>query len=196
MENFEIAVRDYLQRCLRPNEPLEILGRVAMVPGTLLPPLPGSSPYAWVGLTRSRLISYHEGGRVVRSSRLPDLSRLEVNKHRGRWLLVWQPPVQLESSIAPVSKGFAKSVAKLIGDRDSWQPLTEQSTTVIVQHSETSGVPEVDKIMTRAGLSTETFNVRCQACGGWCGGLTEDGALETDECGACLRHITGVEQPS
>lgn len=141
MENFEIAVRDYLQRCLRPNEPLEILGRVAMVPGTLLPPLPGSSPYAWVGLTRSRLISYHEGGRVVRSSRLPDLSRLEVNKHRGRWLLVWQPPVQLESSIAPVSKGFAKSVAKLIGDRDSWQPLTEQSTTVIVQHSETSGVP-------------------------------------------------------
>lgn len=189
------AILEYMKRCLRPGEQLEVLERVTVADASGAPPLLPGDPHAWLGFTKARLITYYEGSRSVRSHRLGDLTRLELKEGPFKRQLIWQAAESFDGEAATISKGFARAAETFVNHRSQWVPV-QDATTTCVTRVEPIEDPNLAAVARKHGLGTELKSAYCVVCGAWCGGVNDDGTLQTDECGACLRRITGAHDAS
>ena len=184
-------IREYMQRCLRDDEPFVALERVSTADASGSPPMfAGSNPWVWLGLTMARLIVYYEGGRTVSSYRLGSLDRLELKTGMLKRQLLWWAPMAFDGEVANVSKNFVKSAEPLLRDPSQWRAVRDESTTCVVR-ADPIADPALAAVANDLGLTTEHTNAYCVTCGGWCGGV-EDGAPQSKECPACLRVVAGI----
>lgn len=185
------AIREYMDRCLRPNEPLLCFEGVMVENASGAPPMTAGDPRAWLGLTAARLITYYEGSRSVASVRLGDLARLELKKGPFRRQLTWQGPIAFDGESADISKAFAKIADPILSGQTMWEAVADETTTCVVR-VEPVDDPGLLAVAEELGLPTEHRNAYCVTCGGWCGSANEDDVAQLRECGACLRRITSV----
>lgn len=189
-DDLETQIREYLQRCLREEEPLVALERVSVASASGAPPMfAGSNPWVWLGLTQARLIVYYEGGRTVSSHRLGSLDLLELRAGMFKRRLLWRAPMAFDGEVAAVSKDFANVAGPLVMDPSKWRPLREEHTTFVARVDPISD-PQLSAVASEFGLAAEHVNAYCVTCGGWCGQL-ENGAPQSKECPACLRVVKG-----
>jgi hypothetical protein len=182
-------VQERINKCLHGGESLLALERVTVGNSSgAAPMVPGTNPFAWLGLSDSRVVTLYEGSGDVVSHRLGQLQHLEIKRGLFSRRLVWRGPIAFEGESAKVSREFAEVAQDILANRDRWPPLDGENTSFAVR-TETVDNGDLRAVADTYGLGTDRSSVYCGSCGAWCGGTTEEGKPESDECPSCLRRL-------
>jgi hypothetical protein len=186
----ETVVREHMSRCLRRDEELLALQRVAVKSSMGAPPVfEASSPFAWLGLTPSRLITMYEASGALSSIRYSDLAEFKVSRWRFRPTVTWRLSNSIDGETAVAGRRMLRIARKLARHPECWVPLAHNTTECASRHrpAELPALTRLDEVPSTS--RDADLEIECVRCGQWCGfGDVEQAALPP-ECPGCLCEI-------